>query len=107
MRRREFISLVGGATVIFPLIARAQQSAMPVIGVLNSGAEQLRPDQFDGLHRGLKEAGFVAGENVTVVYRGADDHYDRLPSLAAEFVRHPVMVIAAVGGPVVALAAKA
>ena len=57
MRRREFI--VGGATIVFPLVARAQQLAMPVIGVLNSGKEQLRPDQFDGLHRGLKEAGFI------------------------------------------------
>ena len=107
MRRREFISIVGGATVVFPLIARAQQQAMPVIGVLNSGTAQLRPDQFDGLHRGLKEAGFVAGANATIVYRGADDHYDRLPALAAELVRRPVAVIAAVGGPVVALAAKA
>ena len=107
MRRREFISIVGGATVVFPLIARAQQQAMPVIGVLNSGTEQLRPDQFDGRHRGLKEAGFVAGVNATIVYRGADDHYDRLPALAAELVRRPVAVIAAVGGPVVALAAKA
>jgi putative ABC transport system substrate-binding protein len=86
---------------------RAQQKATPVIGVLNSGPEQLRPDQFDGLHRGLKEAGFVAGANVTIVYRGADDHYDRLPALAAELVRRPVAVIAAVGGPVAALAAKA
>jgi hypothetical protein len=63
---------------------------LPLIGILNSGTEQLRPDQFDGLHRGLKETGFVAGTNVTVISRGADDNYDRLPALAAEFVRLPV-----------------
>ena len=106
MRRHEFFSLAGAA-IAFPLAARGQQPVMPVIGVLNSGKEQLRPDQFDGLHRGLKEAGFVAGANVTVAYLGADDHYERLPGLAEEFVRRPVTVIAAVGGPVVALAAKA
>jgi putative ABC transport system substrate-binding protein len=78
----------------------------PVIGVLNSGTEQLRVDQFDGLHRGLKESGFVAGTNVAVVYRGASDSYDRLPALAAELVRLPVAVIATAGGPVTALAAK-
>ena len=107
MKRREFFSLLGGATIAFPFAARSQQSAMPVIGVLNSGKEQLRPDQFDGLHGGLNEAAFVAGANVTFVYLGADDHYDRLPGLAEELVRRRVTVIAAVGGPVVALAAKA
>ncbi|MGH6710746.1 MAG: ABC transporter substrate-binding protein [Bradyrhizobium sp.] len=105
MRRRQFLAILGVAAL--PVPARAQQPALPVIGVLNSGKEQLRPDQSDGLHRGLKEAGFVAGENVTVVYRGANDQYERLPGLAEEFVRRPVTVIAAVGGPVVALAAKA
>src|SRR5262245_11639934 len=105
MRRRDFLGLVGGVTVLSPLAARSQQ--LPVIGVLNSGNEQLRRDQFDGLHRGLKEAGFVAGANVTVLYLGADDHYDRRPALAEQFVRRPVTAIAAVGGPVVALAAKA
>ena len=107
MRRRDFLNLAGGMTVAFPLAARSQQAVMPVIGVLNSGNEQLRPDQFDGLHRGLKEAGFVAGANVAMVYLGADDHYERLPGLAQELVRRPVTVIAAVGGPVVAIAAKA
>src|SRR6185436_1676055 len=107
MRRRDFLNLAGGMTVAFPLAARSQQAGMPVIGVLNSGNEQLRPDQFDGLHRGLKEAGFVAGANVAIVYLGADDHYERLPGLAQELVRRPVTVIATVGGPVAALAAKA
>jgi putative tryptophan/tyrosine transport system substrate-binding protein len=107
MRRREFISLIGGATVAFPLAARGQQSATPVIGVLNTGREQLRPDQFDGLVRGLREAGFVPGANVALVYRGADDNYDRLPGLAQELVRQSVTVIATVGGPVAAIAARA
>jgi putative tryptophan/tyrosine transport system substrate-binding protein len=106
MKRREFITGLGAAAA-WPLAARAQQRTLPLIGILNSGTEQLRPDQFDGLHRGLKEAGFVAGTNVTVVSRGADDNYDRLPALAAEFVRLPVTVIATAGGPVAALAAKA
>ena len=99
--------LPAGQDIAFPLAARGQQPVMPVIGVLNSGKEQLRPDQFDGLHRGLKEAAFLAGANVTIAYLGADNHYERLPGLAEEFVRRPVTVIAAVGGPVVALAAKA
>jgi putative ABC transport system substrate-binding protein len=107
MKRREFIALLGGAAAVWPLSAGAQQRALPLIGILNSGTEQLRPDQFDGLHRGLREAGFVTGTNVTVIPRGADDNYDRLPALAAEFVRLPVAVIATAGGPVAALAAKA
>ena len=75
MRRREFFGLAGGwRRHRVSLIGRSQPLAMPVIGVLNSGKEQLRPDQFDGLHRGLKEAGFIVGPNVTVVYLGADDH---------------------------------
>jgi len=107
MRRREFLSIVGGAATGLPFAARSQPSMLPIIGVLNSGKAQLRPDQFDGLHAGLKEAGFVAGTNVTVEYLGADDRYERLQGLAEEFVRRPVAVIAAVGGPVVAMAAKA
>lgn len=107
MRHREFVCLVGGVTLAFPFAAQGERLARPVIGVLNSGKEQLRPDQFAGLHRRLKEAGFVVGENVTVIYRSANDHYERLPSLAEELVRRPVTVIAAVGGPVAALAAKA
>ena len=106
MRRREFITLLGGAAAIWPLAARAQQP-MPVIGMLNSGTAEPRRDQIEWFQRGLKEAGFVPGENVTIVKRGADDHYDRLPALAAELVRQQVAVIATVGGPVAALAAKA
>ncbi|MCP4621476.1 MAG: hypothetical protein GY844_34160 [Bradyrhizobium sp.] len=107
MLRREFLGIVGGVAVGFPLAANGQPSALPVIGVLNSGKAQLRRDQFDGIHAGLKEAGFAAGTNVIVEYLGADDHYERLEGLAQELVRRRVAVIAAVGGPVVAMAAKA
>ena len=106
MQRREFISLLGGAAATWPLAARAQRQ-LPVIGMLNSGTAEPRRDQIEWFQRGLKEAGFVPGENVTIVKRGADDHYDRLPALAAELVRQQVAVIATVGGPVAALAAKA
>jgi putative ABC transport system substrate-binding protein len=106
MRRRDFIAfLTSGAA--WPLTVRGQQRpSSPLIGVLSSGPAQLREDQSDGLRRGLKEAGFVEGENLGIVYRGADDHYDRLPSLAAELVSLSVAVIATAGGPVAALAAK-
>jgi putative tryptophan/tyrosine transport system substrate-binding protein len=106
MKRREFIAGLAG-TAAWPVVARGQQrGALPLIGILNSGAEQLRPDQFDGLRRGLEEAGFVLGTNASVISRGADDNYDRLPALALELVRRNVAVIATAGGPVAALAAK-
>ena len=104
MRRRGFLQLVAG-TVAWPVAARAQQ-AMPVIGMLNSGPAQPRSDQIDGFYRGLRQAGFVVGDNVAVIQRGANDDYSRLPALAAELVRQRVSVIAAIGGPVAALAAK-
>jgi putative ABC transport system substrate-binding protein len=85
---------------------RGQQPSLPLIGLLNSGPAKLREDQSDGLWRGLKEAGFAEGENLSILYRGADDHYDRLPALAAELVSRSVAVIATAGGPVAALAAK-
>jgi putative ABC transport system substrate-binding protein len=106
MKRREFITLLGGAAVAWPLAARAQQPAKPVIGVLNSGPARMRPEQFDGLWRGLKEAGYVDGQNVSIVYLGADDNYDRLAALAADLVGKNVAVIVAAGGPIAALAAK-
>jgi hypothetical protein len=90
----------------WPLAAwRQQPSLPPLIGVLSSGPAKLREDQSAGLRRGLKEAGFAEGDNLTVLYSGADDHYDRLPALAADLGRS-VMVIATAGGPVAALAAK-
>src|SRR4051794_8556779 len=106
MRRREFIGLIGGSAA-WPLVARGQQPSVPLIGVLSSGPAQLREDQSQGLRRGLKEAGFSEGENLAVLYRGADGNYDRLHDLAAELVSRSVAVIATAGGPAAALAAKA
>jgi putative tryptophan/tyrosine transport system substrate-binding protein len=105
VHRRGFITLIGGAAAIGPLAAHAQQ-AMPVIGILNSGPSEPRRDQLEAFQKGLKEAGFVVGQTVTLLKVGADDHYDRLPALAADLVRRQVAVIATVGGPVAALAAK-
>src|SRR4029453_13571525 len=105
MRRREFIPLIASVAV-FPLSVHAQQT-MPVIGMLNSGPVQPRRDQIEGFLRGLKDTGFVEGQNVSILKRGADDHYDRLPALAAELVHQRADVIMAVGGPPAALAAKA
>ena len=104
MRRRNFIAGLGVVAAL-PVAARAQRQ-LPVIGMLNSGTVEPRRDQIEWFQRGLKEAGFAEGENVIIVKRGADDHYDRLPALAAELVRQQVAVIATVGGPVAALAAK-
>jgi putative ABC transport system substrate-binding protein len=106
MRRREFIAFLGSAAAAWPFKVQGQQLSLPLIGVLSSGPAKLREDQSEGLRRGLKEAGFVEGENLSVLYRGADDHYERLSALAAELVSRSVAVIATAGGPVAALAAK-
>jgi len=107
MRRREVLAIGAALPTLPDARAFAQPSATPLLGVLNSGPERLRPDQLDGLHRGLREAGFVAGFNLAVIYRGAEGRYERLPALAADLARLPVTVIATAGGPVAALAAKA
>src|SRR6516164_10054582 len=97
MRRREFISLFGSTVIARPLVARAQQSAMPVIGFLFSSSPDTNPDRLRGFQRGLKETGYIEGENVAIVNRSAESQYDRLPALAAELVRRQVAVICAGG----------
>jgi putative tryptophan/tyrosine transport system substrate-binding protein len=106
VRRREFITLLGGAAAAWPLPAQAQQS-MPAIGFLSSRAAGESMVDLTGFRRGLAETGFVEGRNITMEYRWAENRYERLPALAADLVARRVAVIAAVGGPVSGLAVKA
>jgi putative ABC transport system substrate-binding protein len=106
MRRRDFIAALSSAAVAWPLAARAQQPAMPVIGYLSSTSSGPYAPFVAAFQEGLKETGFVAGQNVTIEYRWAEGQFDRLPELAAELVRRQVVIIAVGGGGVTALAAN-
>src|ERR1700738_4996763 len=106
-RRREFIALLGGAGVAWPLAARGQQAGMPVVGYLEPGLPDAMAHRLAAFRKGLNEPGYVEGQNVAIEYRWAQDQYDRLPELAADLVRRRVAVIATPGSMQGPLAAKA
>jgi putative ABC transport system substrate-binding protein len=106
MKRREFITLLGGAAAACPFAASGQQAAIPMIGLLSSRSSDESGYLTAAFHRGLAESGYIDGRNVAVDYRWADGQYDRLPALAAEMVRRPIAVLVSSGGDPVAMAAK-
>ncbi len=106
MKRREFITLLGGEAAAWPLAARGQQRAPAVVGLLSSVPFETRPEQVAAFHRGLQEAGYVEGHNVGIEYRSADNQVSRLPALARDLVSRSVTVIVTIGGDITARAAK-
>ena len=106
VRRREFITLLGGVAAAWPLAARAQQSAMPVVGFLNTGSPEPLRGQIAAFHDGMKQAGFIERQNFAIEYRWAEGQYDRLPALVADLIQRPVTILVAAPTPS-ALAAKA
>jgi putative tryptophan/tyrosine transport system substrate-binding protein len=106
-RRREFLTLLGSAAAAWPLAARSQQSAMPVVGFLGTTSANSFAPLIAGFRQGLKEIGYVEGQNFAIEFRWAEGQYDRVPALAADLVRRQVAVIVTTGGETSAVAAKA